>query len=109
MENYVLGTRAVLEDGKNGGHGATYIGGIQRHRDMDGAIEAEMLFVRIGVLEVVSNGGAIWGIVKLGGFSEIRGIGGRGDGEEEEGDDKRGGHGGPAKGKSGNLVMGNGI
>lgn len=93
VENYVLRTGTVLEDGKDGGHGATYVGSVQRHRHVDGAIEAEVVFVLIGVLQVVGDGGAVWGIVKLGGFSENCGIGG-GDGEEEEEEEEGGGHGG---------------
>lgn len=56
----------MLEDRKYGGHGATYVDGVQRHGHVDGAMEAEMVHVLIGVLEVVGDGGAVWGIVKLG-------------------------------------------
>lgn len=105
MENYVLGTGTVLEDRKYGGHGATYVDGVQRHGHVDGAMEAEMVHVLIGVLEVVGDGGAVWGIVKLGGFFESCGIGGGGE-EEEEKEEKGGGHGGAGRGKLGK--MGNG-
>lgn len=105
MENDVFGAGAVLEHGKNSGHGATYVGGVQRHRHVDGPIEAEMMLIFIWVFEVVGDGGAIRGIVKLRGFSEFwgerSGIG-RGDGDEEEeeedGGKRGGGHGGPAMG-----------
>lgn len=75
MENDVLGTGRVLENGEDGGHGAAKVGDVEGHCNVDCVV------------------GAVGGVVELWGFFEARssegGIGGADIGEEKEDTDQR--------------------
>lgn len=64
VEEDVLGTGGVLEDGEDGGHGASEVCGVECHCHVDGLVGADV---------VAGDGGAVRGVVELRGFSESLG------------------------------------
>lgn len=72
MEKDVLGTGRVLEDGEDCGHGAPDVCCVKGHCNMDRFLGADIVIAVIAV-GVVGDGGAIGGVVELGGFFELLG------------------------------------
>ena len=66
MEYYVLGAGGMLENGENGGHGASNVGRVQCHRHVDGVVGAQLVTVFLAD----EDQGTIRGVVELGGLLE---------------------------------------
>ena len=71
MEVYVFRAGGVLENGENGSHGATDVGGVEGHCHMDCIIGTYAGFMTVTFSVVVVDGRAVRGVVELRGFSEL--------------------------------------
>jgi len=74
MENEILGAGRVLKNGEDGGHRAAKVGDVEGHCHVD----------CVGGADVGGDGGAVGGVVELGGFFESARSGDCG-GEKENG------------------------